>query len=292
VRPGTRLGRVLGTVKRAALVAVGILAMTAGSPAAGQGRADYLIRLLKTSDTFRVRAQAALSLGRLEADEAVVGALSGALRDPHPAVRSAAASSLEKLGDPSALPALRLARKDDNSTAREAVHRAIASLERIARTRPRAAPLPPDEAPSGPARFYVAVATPKSNSGSVPANTLAEARQVLVRQLGQMDGVLIAPEKEPPGKVKKVLSDRKLLGYHVESSVVQIEETSSGTRAVVSVILATYPGRDMRAMLQGSATVPGARGPSAAAQAIEGALTGALRRLPQALVASASRDGG
>jgi hypothetical protein len=61
---------------------------------------------------------------------------------------------------------------------------------------------------------------------------------------------------------------------------------------VVSVIVNTYPGRDMRVILQGAATVQGASGASAERQAIEGALTGALRRLPQAFAAGDARDGG
>jgi len=75
-------------------------------------------------------------------------------------------------------------------------------------------------------------------------------------------------------------------GYYLDASVVSVGPQGGGTRAVVSVILNTYPGRDMRAILQGAATVPGASGPSAERQAIEGALRGALRRLPQAMAAS------
>ncbi|MEM9193221.1 MAG: hypothetical protein AAGF12_28865, partial [Myxococcota bacterium] len=61
---------------------------------------------------------------------------------------------------------------------------------------------------------------------------------------------------------------------------------------VVSVIVNTYPGRDMRAILQGAATVQGGgSGPQARRQAIEGALSGALRRLPQALQAADARGG-
>lgn len=279
----------MGKGRARGLLGVGLLAAILMSvTAAAADRTDYLIHLLKTSDTFRVRTQAAMSLGRVDAAKKVTKALSGALRDPHPAVRSAAASSLERLGDPSALKALELARRDSNSTVRKAVARAIARLERIERTRPQSSPLP--SGGDGPARFYLAVSTPKSKSANVPRSVLQQAREALVREARQMDGVVVASTREGPAKVKQTLEKRKLLGYHLESSVVKLEKSSSGTRAVVSVILATYPGRDMRAMLQGSATAPGA-GSDTAVRAIEGALKGALRRLPQALDAGARRDG-
>ncbi|MFW6023735.1 MAG: HEAT repeat domain-containing protein [Myxococcota bacterium] len=274
------------------LLGVGVVAVilvSMAATAAASNRTDYLIHLLKTSDTFRVRTQAAMSLGRVDAAKKVTKALSGALRDPHPAVRSAAASSLERLGDPSALDALELARRDSNSTVRKAVARAIARLERIERTRPQSAPLP--SGGDGAARFYLAVSAPKSKSADVSRSVLEQAREALVREARQMEGVVVAPENAGPAKAKRALQKRKLLGYHLDSSVVKLEESASGTRAVVSVILATYPGRDMRATLKGSATAPGAKGSDTAARAIQGALKGALRRLPQALDASSQRDG-
>ena len=68
-----------------------------------------------------------------------------------------------------------------------------------------------------------------------------------------------------------------------------LEDNGDGTRAVISVIVNTYPGRDMRAMLRGAATVPGGHDAFAQRTAIEGAVRGAIRSLPQAMAASANR---
>jgi hypothetical protein len=280
-----RQGRARGMARWAVVATAALLSLA--TAASAQDRTDYLIRLLKTSDTFRVRTQAALSLGRLDADDRVVEALAGALRDKHPGVRSAAAASLERLGDPSALPSLRLARKDRNATARRAVLRAIEHLERIARTRPRSARVPAEGGGAG-SRFFVAVATPNSNAGRISSSLLARARDSVVQQLGRVDGVVAAQEGEIPARAKRALAERKLLGYHLQCTVMKLEKSGGGTRAVVQVILSTHSGRDMRAMFQGAAT---ATGSNAELQAIQGALTGALRRLPQALEASAARDG-
>lgn len=260
--------------------------------ARADARTDYLIRLLETSSTFRVRAQAALSLGRLDADGAIVRALSRALGDDHPAVRTAAAASLEQLGDPSALGALRNSLRDRDATVRGAVNRAVRSLERVARTRPRTEPVPSDPS-EGPARWYVGVGAPGASGVNVSRSVLEGARRFMERRVGQIDGVVVADRDESSGQVQRVLRSRRLNGYYLDSSVVRVEERGGGLRAVVSVIVNTYPGRDMRVILQGAATVQGSgSGTQAQQQAIEGAITGALRRLPQALAASDARDGG
>lgn len=273
------------------MLAVTAALWTPTTTSLADARTDYLIRLLSTSNTFRVRAQAALSLGRMDASPEIVEALSSALRDAHPAVRTAAAASLEQLGDARALDDLRRARNDRDATVRSAVGRAIRALERVARTRPRSEPVP-SQPSGGRARYYVGVGTPGTTVG-VNRRVLESVRRFLVERVGQLDGVVVAPEDESNRQVQRVLRSRRLSGYFIDSSIVQVEERNGGTRAVVSVIVGTYPGRDMRAILQGAATVQG--GGSAAQlqqQAIEGALTGALRRLPQALAASEARDGG
>ena len=275
------------------LVLAAIALLTAVPAVKADARTDYLIRLLRTSSTFRVRAQAALSLGRLEAQPEIVEALSGALRDQHPAVRTAAAASLEQLGDPGALGALRSARNDRDSTVRSAIARAVRALERVARTQPRTQPVPSEPSGGGPARYYVGVGMPGSTGGDVDRRVLSEAREFITQRVRTIDGVRLAPANESSSSARRVLGRERLTGYYLDSSIVRVERSGGNTRAVVSVIVGTYPGRDMRVILQGAATVQGGgTGPGADRQAIEGALTGALRRLPQAFQAGDARDGG
>jgi len=252
-------------------------------------RTDYLVRLIRTSTAFRVRAQAVLSLGQIEGDPTVVRTLSQALGDEHPAVRAAAAASLEQLRDPGALAALRNAARDRDSSVRSSVLRAIRVLERVARSTPRATDVPRPDSDSAPAQYYVGVGMPGTTI-QVSRESLASARRFIESRVQSIPGVVVAPPREGNGAARRVLSRRHLTGYFLDSSIVRIEDRNGGTRAVVSVIVNTYPGRDMRVILQGAATVQGASGASAERQAIEGALTGALRRLPQAFAAGDSRD--
>ncbi len=256
--------------------------------AAADARSDYLIRLLKGSSQFRVRAQAAISLSTIKNNREAVEALSGALKDDHPAVRAAAASSLERIGDPGALGALEASRNDSERAVKAAVEKAIARLRRLAgSTQPVAAAGGAGRpALGGTARYYVGVGMPGTASNAVNRQLLENARRFIESRVSEVDGVLIAPEDESPSAARKVLASRKLVGFYLDSSIVSVEtQPGGGTRAVVSVIVGTYPDRDMKMILQGAATVIGSdsRG---ATQAVEGAFRGALRRLPQALQTS------
>jgi hypothetical protein len=103
------------------------------------------------------------------------------------------------------------------------------------------------------------------------------------QRVGQIRGVVLAPDGEDSHTADKVLKKNNLKGFALDSAIVSIEQKgAAGTRVSVSVIVATYPGRDMRAIMQGAATVSGS-GADASTQALQGALSGALRQLPQAL---------
>ena len=116
---------------------------------------------------------------------------------------------------------------------------------------------------------------------SSPA-ALTRARSYLEQRLTEIDGVVVAPQGESSQTAKSVLTRRKLKGFYIESSITSLEtKPTGGTRAAVSVILATYPGRDMRAIMQGAATVMGSG--DVGTRALEGALRSAIRQLPQAM---------
>ena len=293
VMGGRGVGRFAAAV---ALVCALLAGLGHAAIAHADARANYLVRLMTTSDQFRVRAQAALALAQAAVgDTTITEALERALRDDHPAVRAAAVSSLQARGDASVLEALRAAKSDRDPSVASAATRAVTALERVARANggrggstPGATPPPTQPTPSGPARFYVGVATPATTAGLSPA-VLTSARSFIVQNVTQIPGVQIAPANESNTTARRVIQQGRLVGYYLDVSITSVEERpGGGLRAAVSVIVNTYPGRDMRSILQGAATVSGGgAGDGARQQAIEAALTGALRRLPQALDASA-----
>ncbi|HEY2733430.1 MAG TPA: HEAT repeat domain-containing protein, partial [Polyangiales bacterium] len=234
-------------------------------------RSTYLIKLLTSSSQFRVRAQAAISLGSVEGSSGAIAALTTALHDVHPAVRAAAATSLGRIGDPSSVSALRSLDRDPEEPVRSA---ARASIDRLASARP----ITPTEAPSsseGPALYYVSVAAPGTRVTTIDKASLGHARDFIKQRVQQIQGVLVAPDSEDSQAAERVLKKKRLKGFYIDSSIVSVEKKSGGaTRVAVSVIVATYPGRDMRAIMQGAATVSGG-GDQAYGQALEGAFSGA-----------------
>ena len=257
------------------------LALGSASVARADARSDYLIQLLAGSSQFRVRAQAAISLGAIQAEGTVVTALGKALKDEHPAVRAAAANSLGRLADPISLSALKAATSDAEEPVRAAATAAVARIESSRRSGSTVVTGP--VVPSGPAKFYIAVGTPASRAAGISENELRTAHQTLKARVQEIDGVVLAPANESSTSAEQVLRSRKLKGFYLESSVTSIEnKPDGGVRAVVSLIVATYPGRDMRAVMQGAATALG--GGDIKGQAVEAAFKSALRQLPQAMV--------
>jgi hypothetical protein len=258
--------------------------------ARADARTDFLVKMLATSSQFRVRAQAALALAANPADDKVAAALVKALReDEHPAVRAASASALEGAGTHVSA-ALRDALRDEDKTVRAAAKRA---LEEIGKGSPKSAPvvtpLPGDV--SRGAVFYVGVGVPASKAATLSPTLLRTLREYLAREIVQISGVRLAPESETTAAAEKQLKSQKMTGYFLDSSITSIETKPDGSvRAQVSVIVGTYPGRDMRAMLSGAATVSGgSAGDSTRIEAVQAAYSGALRRLPQAMQAGLAR---
>jgi hypothetical protein len=261
------------------------------SMALADARTDFLMRMLSSSSQFRVRAQAALALGAQSGMPEVVTALAEALRDEHPAVRAASAAALERLGDTRAVPALKAAQNDKDGAVRTSVRSALAVLNAAAQPKP-VEPVTPVEPtpPTGQSTYYVGVGVPGSQVGLSP-QALEKLRGHVSAQVAQVKGVRIAPNNEDRKAAERVIRSEKLVGYFIDSSVTNIETKADGSiRAQVSLIVATYPGRDIRAMLSGSATMSGGgTSESAKVQVIEAAYMGALRRLPQALEAGLAR---
>lgn len=125
------------TLARAALCVALCAALASGSAGGPLGPAvraqdARLVELLTRDGDFRVRVQAAFSMGST-GNVAYVPSLVGALGDANPAVRAAAASALSRLGDRSAVPALRRLSRDPSASVRLQAERAIASIEAAAR---------------------------------------------------------------------------------------------------------------------------------------------------------------
>jgi len=233
----------------------------------------WLRDALENAPQFRVRLQAATTLGRMRS-AAATEALVGALSDPHPAVRRAAVSALSRRGGPGVEAALRRAEASErDGKVKQALTRALA----------KAAPKPaaPQPGAGGP-RYYVGVGE-VVGSGLSPV-LLSRVDGMVRSGVQSMGGVRLAPRGESPGAASAVLSSQSRAGFFLDVRVGEVTQDGAGTAASVSVVVGSYPGRDMRAIVKGKATLPGGTGSQADRdKAVEGAVRSALRKLPPTL---------
>ncbi len=210
-------------------------------------RTEVLLRVLSTSPSFRVRVQAAMALSHMPAEPRTVAALKQATSDPHPSVREACVAALGVLKEP--------AQRDP-----------VRANQR--------------------AKYYVLVGETSAKT-AVSADTLRAMRAHVVSLVAGLDGVRLAPAGEDQATARRVVTRDALVGYSVESVVHSLERRGDAVRAQVAVVIATYPGRNIQAMLTGSAQVSGSgNGEAAQRKAAEVAFASALKRLPSVLDSS------
>src|SRR5215831_1764402 len=102
------------------------------APICARARADSvddLIRTLATTDSYKVKIQVCLGLGK-KGDKRAVPILSGALHDENATVRLVAAQALGKIGDSSALDALNTATRDSDHGVSNAARMALEAIRR------------------------------------------------------------------------------------------------------------------------------------------------------------------
>jgi len=213
-------------------------------------KVDDLIQTLVTTDSYKVRVQVCLVLGR-SGDRRAVPALSGALKDDNPAVRLVAAQALGRLGDAGAAPALNAAVQDPVPGVAAAARQALASLARAAGANGTAA--------AGGAKFFINVGPLSNRSRGGGADAVKLFRQFLLREL----------KKTPNVSVEGSLSHGQT-GYYVDGNIVRLTTQPAGAYSEVScdlkVVLATWPGKSIIMWTDGGATVQvGAGTPSAEA---------------------------
>jgi len=137
-------------------------------------------------------------------------------------------------------------------------------------------------------RYYVGVSEPGV------AGTCADEAQLAVLSSGVStllssfgDVVVETAGQRPPRAVRRLIESGDLTGYQIETSLARLEQRPGEYRAVVMVVVASFPERNVRSVLEGSARVAAPRLDRETLGALmEGALASALRDLPRALALS------
>lgn len=230
------------------LAGVGLVSLPASALAQPAARIDDVEESLAKDPSFKVRVEAALILGRL-AQRRSIPVLAGALRDPNPGVRAAAADALgvvaEQSGDvsgpPGALPrdALVAALRDPEPGVRRAAH---AALRRLGLNGEGPAGGPQIRRRRADASFEVkAIGDPGHHAGPVLQSHMRDFLAAQLRTVGEVD----------PG-------DRR--GTYAVDGVIKTLSLNTTPRDVevtcsVQLVISRQPGGGVFMMTDGQATV-------------------------------------
>ncbi len=224
------------------------------SPALARRSAlEDLTAALLRHDSYKVRLQAAVVLGRRK-DPRAIGALSQCLRfESHRLVRAMCAAALGKLGDLRAKPALIAAKKDRDAFVRKMAVRALAKLsDFVLPTGHRNWKRPPRRK----ARSLVLLGTMNSGRRRVNKAYRDHMRRTFWRLLAKHARLDLAQAADKPPA--SYLTKYHLKGYRLDASLVRLKSrTKRGltkVRAKVRISLSEYPRSKIVMMTSGRAT--------------------------------------
>lgn len=262
---------------------------------AQSSRTAQLSRMLENSD-FRVRTQAAFSLGRLDDPNAVMSLIE-VLNDDHPAVRAAAAVALGRLGDPRALTPLRR-HQDSSSAVMSQVNRAISMIEAnhgsggggVARL------------DWSSAHHYLELDNVANVSKTKRPGLVDLIRSISMREMRRLSGIAAADGRSRPPEADSQIKRRRLPGYAVSVSLGRLVRYMGPEKvrvqAEVMLAVVTYPDHVYRMTANGTGAVTIPRSSFRQKQigalqedALSGAIQQAFRSLGKTLESNAASKG-
>ena len=238
-----RIGRVL---------ALACALMLAPVSAVRADTVDDLIRTLATTDSYKVKVQVCLGLGK-KADKRAVPILSGALHDENATVRMVAAQALGKIGDPSSIDGLNALLRDPEESVANAARNAIEAIKKASKAGP-------SQAAGGGAKFFINVGPMANKSRGGGPEAVKIFRDSLVSELRHTPGVSL------DGSMQK-----GQVGYYIDGNIVQISSTSNEFSCDLKVLVATWPSKSIIMWTDGGASVQGGMGGSAMRDCLEAA---------------------
>ncbi len=230
------------------LIPILAMALLVASSVQANSTIERLTELLLGAKSHRVRTQAAYSLANHPSAE-TQDALLHAMMDPHEAVRTAALSSLAKVGDRSAIAILRSS-EDSNHVVRDQLRRTLVYLEE--RYPDARVPIKWKTIKSV---IEIGVLTDRSGSGR--RNIRDDLRKYFARHLRTKEGMAVTDNGSGLAALKSAIKRHRIKPLHMTGNLVSLLKRRSGSdviwEAVVSVTVLDYPGKSIRALLNNRA---------------------------------------
>ncbi len=199
------------------------------------------------SDDFRVRSQAALQLGRTNAD-AALQPLCNALSDPNDFVRQAVAASLLRLGRSGALQCLRdRLGVETSDAAKGQIQKAIDGLAAAGGGggggggSGGAGAL----AHNPNAKYLVSLSRITNNTGRAGADVDRIVLGAIQDKLASIGNYEVAPAGQTPDVARAAMSSRHMKGYYFSISVDAFDYSGGNLRVRVKLAIFSYPGKSL-----------------------------------------------
>jgi len=253
-----------------ALLAASVLLVSPAAFAKSSG-IDKTVRSLQASDDFRVRTQAALTLGGSKSADAV-DPLCEALDDDNASVRAAAAAALGRLHLGGEACLTQKQKTEKNASVKSAMKKAVDAL----RTEPE-----PEFTTQ--TRYYIAIGKTTDSTGRNGDEVNGLVRKAMREAVESTSNILIAPTTESQAQAKKRLSAHKgVKGLYLLPRVGAPQYADKNLKLRIEIAYFTYPDKALIGMLGIPLSAQGVRSKSRDIedQLIEAASQRAIEKVP------------
>lgn len=217
--------------------------------AAGDATATA-IRELATNSDFRVRTQAALSLGASD-DAKAVEPLCRALDDTKSAVRAAAAAALGKLVKGGKDCLVQREATEPTEAVKVAVRKAIVAITQVDGGSPECVI-------DASTRFYVSIGKTTDNTGRQKSRVPELVRSALTKAVARNKGFCIGPEGESKSAYQKRVAGKKIRGLLLAPRIQAPEYESDAVTVRFEIAIFTFPDKVLKGMIPVKLTQQGA----------------------------------
>lgn len=208
-------------------------------------RTDYLINMLENGRNYRIRVQAATTLGKLRSKQAVP-ALVRSLGDDNDLVVISALTALGQIGDPSVISQI------EKACAKKKVSAVQSQLEATLRVlRALSSPTEKPDIVDAEPRFLIRVDAMGNSSGKGSKQITDVVRDLVLERLKEEPDVVLQVAKMNNNQVKRKLKKEKLVGYILSGSIIQMDMV--GKQLVVKVGLNVFSNPEYNLLMMPTA---------------------------------------
>lgn len=244
------MSRILGRFFLGLAIVAAIAFASRGAHA--DARTTYLINMLEKGGNYRIRVQAATTLGKLRSKDAVP-ALVRALKDKHDLVVISAVTALGKIGDPAVIPYIK---KINQRMASKAVKSQLEATLRVLTALSPQDGRRRDPVSNGKPRYFVRIDAMGNSSGVQQENILEVMHEIVLQRLRREPGVVLQESGISAREVRNRLKRDSLKGYIISGSLIKMVQMGNRVTVKMGLNVFSNPDYNLLMMPTAEAAVP------------------------------------